>query len=138
MGMGCRGGGGGGQWQCMCVCLYISVYSREEAKKSLRFSGWVRGRKEGKEELRMAFSRSMLLTAFLYHSTTRPSILFDFFFISLLFIFPQSCKRPRTLWPPTLALLPLPYPQTHANKFPRLSATCFASLSLALLHRLKT
>lgn len=63
MGMDCRGDGG--VWVtmhvCVCVSIYISVYWVDDAKKSLRFSGRVRGRKEGKGELRMAFSRSMLL-----------------------------------------------------------------------------
>ena len=65
----CGGGGGG------------------EAEKPLTFSGRVRERKEGKGELRMAFSHSVLLPVFLYRSTTRLFILFislpSFHFLSL-------------------------------------------------------
>lgn len=77
------GGKGGAFGVCICVC------SVGGAEKPLTFSGWVRERKEGKGELKMAFSPSMLLPVFLYHSTTGLFILFiylsSFYFLSIAY-----------------------------------------------------
>lgn len=71
----------------VCVYICVCVGGGGEAEKSLTFSGRVRERKEGKGELRMAFSHSVLLTAFLYRSTTCLFILFiylsSFHFLSI-------------------------------------------------------
>lgn len=73
-GVGWRGG--------ICVCVQGG-----EAEKPLTFNGRVRERKEGKGELRMPFSLSVLLPVFLYLSTTCLSVLFiylsSFYFLSI-------------------------------------------------------
>lgn len=135
----------------VCPCVHIYVCWWGEAEKSLTFSGRVRERKEGKGELRMAFSHSVFLTAFLYRSMTFLSILLiylsSFHFLSIAFTY--GLDRPL---PPATALecpfgpfaVPLLLPSyRHTRKCANkqilfipsdfwLLMICFASLNLTL------
>lgn len=93
----------------MCVGICVCVWGGGEAEKPLTFSSRVRERKEGKGELRMAFSHSVLLPVFLYRSTTCLFILFiylsSFHFLSITLT--SGLHPPQNTHPPPPSKSPL-------------------------------
>lgn len=148
-------------WVCVSIYIYISVYlGGDEAKKVTKIQWLGEREKEGKGELK--WHSLALCSSTPFSITARLVCQFFFLFLSIsrLFIFLQSSAHsaqtpvhsgPPPPHPPPRPVNPTPSAAPYLCSFcrcptadtrkqipPWLSATCFASLSLAPLHRLKT